>query len=97
MNFFLLIIFALVIDIAKAKVITVMWEWFLVPVGLVPISFGLAFGFMYLYSLLRGGPSWEDLKEHSSREQIMMYLVKVIHIVIVLAVGWIVKSAMATG
>ncbi|KKM99690.1 hypothetical protein LCGC14_1145390 [marine sediment metagenome] len=96
MVFILLIVISFIISMAKAKAITIMWGWFVVPMGLAPISFGLTFGCVYLLGLIHG-PSWEDIEEHDATQHVIMIATNIIHIVLTLCIGWLIKSTIIIG
>ena len=96
MGWLLLIAFGLGIAMVRAKVILVLYGWFLLPLDFPEISFGVMLGVMYMWSVLNH-PSWEDMKEHELSEVFMLGFVSLFHVGMTLLICWLIKMAMMTG
>ena len=96
MGALLLILCGFLVAMLRAKILTVMWGWFIVPLGMPPLSFGIALGLMFTIGLIYG-VKYDDLKERETSEHVMFILVTIVHAFIALGFGWFVKTAMLTG
>ncbi len=96
MGWLLLLVFSFLISMLRAKVLTVMWGWFIIPLGAPNLQFGIALGLMFTWGLFHG-VSYDDVKERELSEHAMLLLVAVIHALMALGFGWFIKVAMLTG
>ena len=76
----------------RAKVISVLWGWFVVPLGMHSLSFSSAFGCLVLISVIRG-VDWEDIKEHELPDYFRQIIMSFIHIAICFGIGALVNCA----
>ena len=72
------------IDSYAAKVIMDMWAWFIVPFGLITLSFWHALGLYFFCALL----SKTDTKELSDEEKQVFIITKILKISIIWVFGW---------
>jgi hypothetical protein len=86
------LLLALPVAVLEGLTLSVVWEWFMVPLGLMSIGKAHAFGIIVMMGMFHGVSSRED--DRPKLPGIVILLVGVFRCLLTLGVGWVAQSLM---
>lgn len=74
--------------LARGHVLAILWQWFLVPIGLPPVSVPLALGIAVTLGIVTGDPFAAKDKDFADMDQWQKSLASILISYATLAFGW---------